>query len=165
MIISGKKSTIIAGEASLVMTEVAAIVDRMLTDINKKTSEVGQEMNYDIMVDKFIKLVFAAQELREKDPDLHPQAMIDAGMLTKIFNEEFFNLVPKSEVKKRDSDTKESENTSEKAKIVSDMLAEAMRKHKEQMEPKEPKEPKKKKKKKKVKEDKKGQKKSSKKDI
>lgn len=133
MIMSGKKTTVITGEASLIITELAAILDRIISEISTKSSQVGTELEYDKMIDKFINIVQAVREVREEDPDMHPQAIIDSGSLDKVFTENFFNLKETRRVK----DTSLETDLQRKASSASDMLAEAMAKLNKAKEAKE----------------------------
>ncbi len=133
MIMSGKKTTVITGEASLIITELAAILDRIISEISTKSSQVGTEIEYDRMVEKFINIVQAVREIREEDPDMHPQAIIDSGLLDKAFTENFFNLKETRRVKDISSET----DLQRKASSASDMLAEAMAKLNKAKEAKE----------------------------
>lgn len=154
MILIDDKKTVIAGDAVKVLTEIAAVLDRLISEIAGKTNGPTYEEIYD----KFDELMDIVQDIRGTREEFNPEEIVSDGKVQALFKETFFDLIggtPLSAGGKKRSYKEEAKNESS----AEDMLERAMRKLQEQKdnivkvdtsdsdEPNEPDEPKKKKKK------------------
>lgn len=116
MLLIDKEKTVIAGEALVVITELAAVLDRLVYEITEK--KASGTIQYDHVIKKFMSLVAEVRDVRGDETDLNPHELIASGRLTKLFPEDFFNL----------SDNGLFRDSSESKNISSDDASNALKK-------------------------------------
>jgi hypothetical protein len=127
MILIDDNKTVIAGEALKVMAELALVLDRLMLELGNKGN---MNMDYDEIMDRFIKLTYRIKEARGDMEDAIPQEVLKEHSLKDLFPEDFFeifgNMPGQNLGKKGRASSQRSKNTS--GKSSEDMLKEAMAK-------------------------------------
>lgn len=122
MILIDNEKTVIAGDAVKVLSEIAAVLDRLILEIASKNGGP----TYDEVQEKFAKLMDIVVDVRGTRKDFNPEEIIEDGKIQRLFKEEFFNLINRQPEPRRDrSGSRSSKSDSGDAE---DMLERAMRK-------------------------------------
>lgn len=124
MILIDRDKTVIAGEASIILTEIAAVLDRLFVEVAGKRADAPK---YDDLKDKFLHLLEVVEQTRGEHVDFNPQDIVDSPKVKALFHEEFFKEHKGSERRGRSSERRP--HTSEVSDAgAEDMLEAAMKK-------------------------------------